>query len=346
MTLVLKDFKHLKKYSQLIEQKINAEFWALIFKPMFKELHIKASNAGDVILEALDKGLIFYTDGGFRAKGRFSNQVSQALIKLGAKYDRFARAFLIDQNLLSNEIISHIKANVLRAQTKLNTINSFLSDIELNLAQIIDTMIFDEEVITILDDVHGQIQKNVKHINVIEPELTEVQKQQIASDYTYNMKYYIKNWVAERIPEMRQKVQRAVLEGYREDQVQEMLQKEYGISKRKAKFLAQNETSIMLAELKKATYTDMGFTEFIWQTILDGRERVLHKQLHGKVFSFDDPPVIDERTGQKGLPGETYNCRCGLIPIKRDSAFFTQKEIDEFAQLRNYKDVMKYGPNE
>ena len=324
--------------------------WDMIYKHLFKILdikpNIKAKNDSDVIIDALNKGDIFYVDNGFKAKRSFSNAISQELIKLGAKYNKFTHIFEISKNLLSDEILRTISDNILRAQTKLNTINSFLADIELNLAQIIDTMIFDEEVVTILDDVHGQIQKNVKRINVIEPELTEEQKQQIASDYTYNMKYYIKNWVAERIPEMRQKVQRAVLEGYREDQVQEMLQKEYGVGKRKAKFLAQNETSIMLAELKKATYTDMGFTEFIWQTILDGRERILHKQLHGKIFSFDDPPVIDERTGQKGLPGQTYNCRCGLIPIKRDSVFFAQKEIDEFAQLRNYKDVMKYGPNE
>ncbi len=39
---------------------------------------------------------------------------------------------------------------------------------------------------------------------------------------------------------------------------------------RKAKFLAQNETTIMLAEYKKVTYQEMGFDKFIWRTITDG----------------------------------------------------------------------------
>ena len=154
------------------------------------------------------------------------------------------------------------------------------------------------------------------------------------------MQFYISKWAYERIPEMRQKVHNAVLNGYREDQVSKMLQTEYGIMERKAKFLAQNETSIMIAELKKATYTQMGFEEFIWNTILDSRERPLHRQLHGKIFRFDNPPVIDERTGQKGLPGQTYNCRCGLTPIRRDSVFFNQQDIDRYKNLKNYAEIM------
>ena len=345
-TTVLKDFKHLKSYSKLIEKKIVSELWAMIYKPMFKDLNIKAANDSNVIIDALRKGDIFYVGTGFKAKKQFSNVVSTELIRLGAKYNKYTRLFEISSDFLSADIVKTISESVLRAQTKLNMINSFLYDIELNLDQIIDTLIFDNEVVTILDSVQGQIQKNVKHLHIIEPQLSEAQKQRIAEDYTYNMKYYIKDFVEEKVPQMRQKVQQAIVDGYREDQVEQMLQKEYGIFGRKAKFLAHNETSIMLAELKKSIYTEMGFTEFIWQTILDGRERPDHYLLHGKICSFDNPPVIDRRTGQTGLPGETYNCRCSLIPINRDSVFFDQATIDEVAKLKSYEGVMKYGPNQ
>lgn len=343
---VLKDFRNLERYSKLIENKIMDTFWNLIFKPMFKELNIKAENNSDVIIDALKRGDIFYSDTGFKAKKRFSNAVSNELIKLGAKYNRFTHTFEISKNLLSDKIKLTINNELLRAQTKLNIINSFLEDIQLNFDQIIETMIFEDEVITILDSVGNEVKQNVRKINIIEPELTQEQKDQIAQDYTFNMKYYIKNWMPNRISNMRVKVQKAILEGYRPDQVQEMLEKEYKIGKNKAKFLAQNETSIMLAELKKSMYSEMGFTEFIWQTILDGRERPEHHKLNGKIFSFDNPPVIDERTGQRGLPGQTYNCRCNLIPVKRDSVFFDQSTVDELAQAKTYKDIMKYGPNE
>ena len=100
-----------------------------------------------------------------------------------------------------------------------------------------------------------------------------------------------------------------------------MLQREYNIGANKAKFLAQNETSIMLAEYKRVTYQEMGFDKFIWRTIMDGREREEHKKLNGRIFRYDDPPIIDERTGLRGLPGQTYNCRCEAIPYRDDNPF-------------------------
>lgn len=342
MTLVLKDFKHLKKYSKLVERRLLMDLWELIYKHMFKMLDIKARNDENVLIDALNRGEIFYVDGGFKAKKQFSNAVASELIRLGAKYDSYTHSFVISKDLLSPQVNEVIQNNLLRAQTKLNLINDFLADIQLNLDQIIETMIFDNEIETIVNDVGEQVERNVRKIHIISPELTDQQKREIAADYTYNMQYYIKKWASDRIPLMRKKVQQAILDGYREDQVQEMLEKEYNVGKKKAKFLAHNETSIMLAALKKSMYTEMGFTEFIWQTILDGRERLLHKQLHGKIFAFDSPPIIDERTGQTGLPGQTYNCRCNLIPIKRDSVFFDKSDFE----AKDYKDIMKYGPNE
>ena len=75
------------------------------------------------------------------------------------------------------------------------------------------------------------------------------------------------------------------------------------------------DASIATTSYLQAKYQDEGFTHFKWVTNLDGRERKLHKELNGKIFAFNDPPIIYERTGQKGLPGETYNCRCSMIPI-------------------------------
>lgn len=37
--------------------------------------------------------------------------------------------------------------------------------------------------------------------------------------------------------------------------------------------------------------------------------------LNGGVFSFDDLPVIDERTGERGIPGQAINCGCTMRPV-------------------------------
>lgn len=145
------------------------------------------------------------------------------------------------------------------------------------------------------------------------------QVRDIAENYTNNMRYYIKGWAEKRIPEMRRQVAIAVLMGYREDYVAKMLQKEYKIAFDKAKFLAQNETSIMLSHLKKNIYKEMGFTHFRWNAILDAKLREEHYLLHNEVFAFDNPPIIygslEKGNAQYGLPGETYNCRCSFNPV-------------------------------
>ena len=337
----IKDFKHLKKYTQMVEQRLFSDLWETIYKPMFKILNLKAENEKDVILEAIKSGKLYLTPEGFKAKDGFNNELSKALIELGAKYDRYFQTFRLEE--IPERILKAIEASKKRAATKLNQINDFLADVQYNLPHIVETMVFNTEVVTILDDVHGQIKKNITKLNVIEPEFTEEQKKQIAEKYTNNMQFYIKKWAVEDIAKMREKVQKAVLEGYREDEVQEMLQKEYKIASDKAKFLAQNETSIMLAEVKKQTYTQMGFEYFIWNTILDGKERELHADLHGKIFRFDEPPIIYTYKGteQRGLPGQTYNCRCSLTPIRLDSPFFDAGDVKKYRELKNYKGIMK-----
>ena len=352
---VIKDFKHLESYTNIIKDKLIKELWEMIYKPMFKicgggslskliPAKIEASNEDDVIKDALKGGVIYYENGGFKSRSKFSNRLSQELIKLGARYDKWENSFKIAIEDLPKDIWESIKTSIQKAQQKLAHINEFLQYLEMNLDQVIETMLFHNEVITVLDDVGNKIQQNVKRINTIEFEFTKEQKEEIAQNYTNNMQLYIKDWAAKKIPEMRRKVQKAVLEGYREIDVQKMLETEYGIAERKAKFLAQNETSIMLAQIKKVHYSAMGFDSFMWHTILDARERPLHRMLNGKIFRFDDPPVIDERTGQKGLPGETYNCRCDLTPIMSDSAFFNINANQRQEDLKQYDNVMAKVP--
>lgn len=341
---VIKDFKHLESYTKIIKDKLIEELWEMIYKPMFKILNLKAKNEDNPIIQALDKGLIFYENGGFKLREKIPNRVAQALIKLGARYDKWEKSYKIAIEDLPNEIWESIKESIQNAQKKLAHINQFLQYLEMNLDQVIDSMLFHDEVITVLDDVGNKIQKNVKQVNIIDFDFTQEQKEEIARNYTNNMQLYIKDFVSKKLPEMRQKVQKAVLEGYREIDVQKMLENEYGIAERKAKFLAQNETSIMLAQIKKVHYSAMGFDSFMWHTILDARERPLHRLLNGTIHRFDNPPVIDERTGQRGLPGETYNCRCDLTPIMSDSAIFNINANQRQEDLKQYSEVMTNVP--
>jgi len=39
------------------------------------------------------------------------------------------------------------------------------------------------------------------------------------------------------------------------------------------------------------------------------------KLLNGKKFSFNNLPVIDSKTGERGLPGQAFGCRCRMKPV-------------------------------
>ena len=321
----IKDFKIKEAYTKLVEKALFSYLWEGIYKPMFEILAIRpviAKNSMNVIIEALRVGKLMYVDGGFKAKDKFTNAQSTQLVKWGAKWDRVQKMYRIPVDMLPETLRIYLAEAQINNELKINQIQEFLRLVEENMPYIVESMVFDDEVITILDDAGNEVKKNVKKIAVIEPELSAQQKAEIARTYTENVRgYVIKDFAEERIPEMRRKIQELVLQGYRMDKVQELLQKEYGFMAKKAKFLAQNETTIMLSEYKKVTYPQMGFNKFIWKTIMDGKERPLHKALNNTVWSYDDPPIIDERTGQKGLPGATYNCRCEQVPFADDSPF-------------------------
>ena len=249
--------------------------------------------------------------------------------------------YRIDKDKIPENVQVALAQNTIQNQMKINQLRDFLNDIQTNLPFIVDNMVFNEQVETILDDAGNEVKKNVKHLNVIVPELTNFQKQEISKTYTENMQFFVKDWAEERISKMREKVQEAVLNGYRPDTVQKMLETEFGIGARKAQFLAQNETCIMLASYKKAKYTEMGFDKFIWRTIMDSKERPLHEALNGTTWSYNNPPVIDERTGERGLPGQTYNCRCEAQPFRDNSPFKFHNQISESASVTRLDKYLK-----
>lgn len=326
MVTAIQDFKIKESYAKLISKALFSYLWQAIYKPMFDiweiKLEIKAKNKienYEPVIEALKNGEIFYVENkGFEAKNKFKNKISAILEGWGAKFNKWKGIYVISRDKIPSGVLVAIAENKIMQEQKIKIIKSYLDEVLNNIPYMVDSMIFDDEVITILDDAGKEVKKNVKALKIIEPKLTPKQKRVIAEEYTNNMKFFVKDWAENRISEMRKKVQQLILKGYRADEVEKFLINEYNVAKNKAKFLAENETNIMMSEYKKVTYQSMGSTKFVWRTITDGKERELHKQLNGTTWSWDNPPVIDERTGQTGLPGQTYNCRCMAQPLFSD----------------------------
>lgn len=87
-------------------------------------------------------------------------------------------------------------------------------------------------------------------------------------------------------------------------------------SDRRARLIARDQTAKITAAYNAERAKSVGMKKFMWQHSGGGAEpRELHLKLSGQIFEYENPPVIDERTGERGLPGQLINCRCVAVPL-------------------------------
>lgn len=85
---------------------------------------------------------------------------------------------------------------------------------------------------------------------------------------------------------------------------------------RRARFIALDQTKKVYVSLNAERSKAVGLDKFEWLHSGRGKEpRQEHIAMNGKIYSYSDPPVIDSKTGQRGLPGELPNCGCVARPI-------------------------------
>lgn len=94
------------------------------------------------------------------------------------------------------------------------------------------------------------------------------------------------------------------------------LKKYSGITERRATLIAEDQTRKAYNSINRARLQKMGFNEFEWlHTAGSQHPRKLHVKMSGNIYRFDKPPVIDDKTGERGIPGQLPNCRCRILPV-------------------------------
>lgn len=132
----------------------------------------------------------------------------------------------------------------------------------------------------------------------------------------------IKSLPTETLGEMRKIILESYVKGRSVRDIQREIQEEYNVSKRKAQLLARDQVATLNAQITKMQQQDAGCTKYRWSSSKDSRVRECHRELDGKVFSWDDPPEMWYETksgrvytGRRCHPGEDYCCRCVAIPV-------------------------------
>lgn len=96
------------------------------------------------------------------------------------------------------------------------------------------------------------------------------------------------------------------------------LTEKYEGDARHARLTALDQVRKASENFNAARVQALGSEEYVW--IHTGGERYpreLHQEYNGRVFRYDDPPIIDKRTGVRGKPGDLIGCRCRQRPIFR-----------------------------
>ena len=302
-----------EKYYKPIQAELELYFYDFYWRDIltaFKESE-RLYNSNSALIAAIRKGSVHYEQGIFT--GKFNARISGELRKF-AKYDGRSKSWkgIPPSNVTAAAAVSNSRGEALNRK-----INDLISDIPARVEVAVEKLRYSIDAPLFM--VSEEAGKDLTTLG-ISVEMTPELSDRLMENYTNNMNLNILNpdgtgWTPKQIGRLRDMIEKNALSGYNRLELQKLIEVEFGVTKNKARFLARTETGLFVAQVRDERFQDAGITKYKWSSSQDTRVRELHRELNGKVFDYSSPPIIDERTGQKGNPGETYQCRCTAIPI-------------------------------
>lgn len=108
---------------------------------------------------------------------------------------------------------------------------------------------------------------------------------------------------------------RAIIEGGRADEISGLIMATGQVTKARANTIARTEVSRASTIFTKARAESLGSEGYIWRSAEDADVRDRHRELNGKFFKWDEPPIADEKSGIRAHAGCIWNCRCYPEPV-------------------------------
>lgn len=304
-----------ESYITAIEQETQHLFDELIYRPLVRILNQPLrdiANSISALLDAIRSGSVWYFDGEFH--GEYSSTISKELRMLGAQYNTASRTWALEQVLVPAPIKFALVEQQGRIRTMRHDMLEALGDVRLD--RIDQQDIIEKRYQQIVGHMEQDFTRTVSAYQAvaIQPQLTTPMRELISEEWATNLNLYIKGWTKENIVKLRTELEPFVLAGGRAESLRKVIEQNYEVSRAKAKFLARQETSLLMSKFRQSRYADVGIEEYKWSGAMDARERPDHRELEGKIFRFDKPPITNLKTSARNNPGEDYGCRCLAIP--------------------------------
>ena len=327
-----------KKLIKMISDEIATHVFDFIFKDALKivstsyqdefENASKSSNIA-LILKEIKKGNISIDKSGNVKIKQKSVKISKALKELGSTWNIKKKIFKIDTKKYPDIIQAQAVKND-QVKRNLERLDEYLITKEQDIQTKPMFVLPDEKVDILIKDVIENVKIAIpergQSFAIIKRVDSEVIKQ-FKDEYLKTTALPINNMEQRAIERLRKKLLTLVMEeGYTQDDLSQVIQDEFGMTKRHADFLARQETKLIKSKIIKDRAINTGHTRYIWQTAGDQRVRDTHRVLNGKIFDFNNPPIIDE-LGNRGNPGEDYNCYSNDTEVYTERGFVLIKDV-------------------
>lgn len=147
--------------------------------------------------------------------------------------------------------------------------------------------------------------------NFIPLQVQEVSKAAISENVSL-----IKSIPSEYFTKINGAVMRSITSGQGVKSLMNHFKQYDNMTDRRAKNIALDQTRKTYNSINAARMESAGYEEFKWLHSGGGlHPRPDHVAMNGKIFRFDDLPVIDKKTGERGLPAQAPNCGCTMQPV-------------------------------
>lgn len=320
---------------------IQAELETIFFDFYWKDIleAVKQSerlfNTNDALIAAIRKGTIHYEQGKFT--GKFNAKISKELSKF-AKFDSRSKTW---KGIPPSNVTAAASVANSRGEALARKIDALISEIPSRVSEAVEKLKYsiDAPLFAVSEEAGKDL--NTLGISI---DLTPELSQRLSDNYTTNQSINIKNWTDDQTGRLRDMIEKNALSGYNRLELQDLISNEFGVSMNKARFLARQETSLFVAEVRNERYEDAGVQWYRWSTSQDIRVvgtpgglypegspgHGNHYVMHGKICKLSDSTVYADNieAARKGLwkskasigadnthPGQAFNDRCVAVPV-------------------------------
>lgn len=323
--IVYKDTWH----DELATYLLNVIFKA-VFEPLIDITAERLDNAKDTILERyLKDGKIQYKDGKF--KGQLSASISKEIKALGGKFEH--GNWSLPEHKMPFVLKRAVQYNIKSMKDLSENLTKKLEEMTGKTSSFVKNMTIQSMGVTNLDRVSKEF-KTILRKNVgVAPQLSVVGLETISKDYLTTIdlpirkkllheyekqtKVVLENFEQEIVEKLRADISDMILAGQSRVDLRNAIKRRLKISDARCKFIARQETALLVTTFNKAQCQQNGIEKYKWQTVGDHKVRKRHVDLNGDIISWDSPPLVSEKgqTDRFAHAGMDFNCRCVPCPV-------------------------------